>query len=461
MDVTSRINPAGDGPNDTINRAELVGILGALRSAYLASMLAVKILTDSLTSLCQIESYGNNQRRFDRHIHKVLLHNIWSMIEKIHKRGRKVFLGKVRAHTGVTGNETADKLAKQAANGHYDDTITDGNVYYQHLTLIGSTDGDNTRYVTNLRKHVDKQCTEACLPRGVYAELWRDVASHIDSKHPVSLILEQVSTSAKVITLKYNWGVLYNNKLALRYGHPGANGGRCPLPQCGGHDSVGHMTGECNNQVIKSIIIKAHHQVTHRILKAIRKGSYGNYAVFADAGQCSVQYATGTTHPLPSWMGMPSNASRPDILLIQGMPEHKATVDNPSTWYRRNHNKLEHHVIEVGLIRDFSYPDSYDNKRTQHTTIRIFRKNDADEREVIGVTKDLQDRGLTVHTHTLLFGRGGTVYQNTTQALKKLGISTSDLDKLIRKIQRDLLHYLHLTVTTRRQMEQHKEWRPP
>jgi hypothetical protein len=276
----------------------------------------------------------------------MVLHNIWQMIDKLRRRGKEVRLGKVRAHTGVEGNETADKLAKQAAEGQCDDVITDGNSYYKQLTLLGATGNGGTRYITNVRKYVETAVGDQ-EQKGIYAKLWKQTAPHIDDKHTTSAVLDTKPTPTRVLVLKYHWGVLYNNKLALRYGHPWANGGKCPLPGCHGQDSVGHMTGECAHPAIKSIIIKAHHQVTYRILKAIKKGAYGNYAALADAGQSSEQYTVGSTNPPPAWMEMAHNVSRPDILLLKGMPEHTATQPNPNRWYKRHKPRIEHHVIEV------------------------------------------------------------------------------------------------------------------
>jgi len=263
------------------------------------------------------------------------------------------------------------------------------------------------------------------------------------------------------LLLKYHWGLIYNNKLALRYGHPGSNGGRCPLQGCTGMDSVGHMTGECTNPVIKGIIIRSHNRIAHRVLKAIKKGSLGNNVALADIGSQSQHLTTGSTHPFPDWMDISTDVSRPDILLLQGMPEAKVAGRHPTVWYRKNKERIDHHAIEVGLIRDFSYSDSYADKHRQHNSTRVYTRTDGTHKEVVGTAHDMRIRGLKVHTHTLLFGRGGTIYDTTVTSLQRLGVHGSQLNTLISKIQKDLLQYLKDTVVARRCLEQNREWHPP
>ena len=141
--------------------------------------------------------------------------------------------------------------------------------------------------------------------------------SHMTSGLCCQRYRPQLSMATKV---KYNWGVLYTNKLALRYGHAGSMGGRCPMPGCGRMDSMGHMTGECTHPALAGCRIAAHNKVVGHILKAYMKGDWGNYMVFADAGLEVGDLADGSTGDLPRWLigRGASTYTKPDLVILKG-----------------------------------------------------------------------------------------------------------------------------------------------
>jgi ribonuclease HI len=103
------IIPIGDGqPQNTINRAELVGILAAIKQG------ATKIATDSLTSMYQI-------KKMLRHLQDLLNHQHCQLIKEaatqIMNAEQKITLHKVKGHSSIIGNEKADQIAKAAATG--------------------------------------------------------------------------------------------------------------------------------------------------------------------------------------------------------------------------------------------------------------------------------------------------------------------------------------------------------
>jgi ribonuclease HI len=111
-----QIDPSDDA-EITINRAELAGIWEALRRG------ATKIATDSQTSIHQIQKMLNRPHNMKEHRHKNLLNQI---VELITNNPNPVELYKVKAHIGIKGNEKADDIAKQVAQGKLqDDIITD------------------------------------------------------------------------------------------------------------------------------------------------------------------------------------------------------------------------------------------------------------------------------------------------------------------------------------------------
>ena len=107
------IVPAGDShPQNTINRAELVGILAALRHG------AHMIAPDSLSSMYQIKKMLRRPQDLLNHQHRELIKEI---VTEIVNRGLRTTLHKVKGHASIIGNEKADAIAKAAATGDTSD----------------------------------------------------------------------------------------------------------------------------------------------------------------------------------------------------------------------------------------------------------------------------------------------------------------------------------------------------
>jgi ribonuclease HI len=104
------VNPRskGEGNENTINRAELVGILYAIQEG------SIHIATDSLTSMFQVRKQLLRPQELEGHKHQDLIKAIVALTRS---SPEIVHLHKVTAHQGVVGNEQADEIAKAAAKG--------------------------------------------------------------------------------------------------------------------------------------------------------------------------------------------------------------------------------------------------------------------------------------------------------------------------------------------------------
>jgi ribonuclease HI len=107
-----KINPAGDGLTNNINRAELAAILIAIQEG-LHNQSNIYILSDSLCSLLQIHKYLLQPHKMDIHIHRHLLQAIHDALDRRCSQQTSITFLKVKAHTGIPGNEIADTIASK------------------------------------------------------------------------------------------------------------------------------------------------------------------------------------------------------------------------------------------------------------------------------------------------------------------------------------------------------------
>jgi len=101
------IRPNGDGPADTINRAELAAIYHAVTHLIPAKGPA-EIFTDSQASIGMLHKAVTQPHRLGNHLHRTLLLSTAEQLVRRANAGRRTAIQKVPAHSGNRGNEEAE-----------------------------------------------------------------------------------------------------------------------------------------------------------------------------------------------------------------------------------------------------------------------------------------------------------------------------------------------------------------
>ena len=102
----TRIKKFSLHPKCNVFQAELFAIERSLIHAIQKQFKSITICTDSLSSILAIENFTN---------HNYLAAKVRKIICEIKAKGINIELKWVRGHVGITGNEQADKMAKNAA----------------------------------------------------------------------------------------------------------------------------------------------------------------------------------------------------------------------------------------------------------------------------------------------------------------------------------------------------------
>ncbi len=356
-----------------------------------------------------------------------------------------LYLGKVRAHIGVPGNEEADLLAGIDARRpeqctHHTPLSPPPffDLYWPHLhTGSSPTPLKSLKKLPTLTPHLDYK------KPGIYKQAWQDLQPHIH-KHSKEYIHKQHLPFPTLKTvIKYWGGSIWTNKMAKRCGR--SRSSLCPL--CGMEDSAGHLLGECSHDHIKGYHCQRHDNTVYRLCKILRLSkdpSICRSLLQADAKASHGRLLEGTESELPSWL-LPQLSRhnrqkfRPDILCMALDSKHNIEGEDYLQVIKQH---ATFHLLEVGYGGDTFYTTTYDRKKAQHTHLLHL----------------LRAEGWKVSTpDALIFGHGGTTYEDTWKTLvQKYQIPTHIVDKFFNKTQREAARIAHQIIISRRLAENKK-----
>ncbi|KAJ9519129.1 hypothetical protein QJQ45_007679 [Haematococcus lacustris] len=349
-----------DLENNTINKAELTAIHAALKAG------ARRIATDSLCSLYQIRRALANPMSLIKHRHNDILADIATLI--IDSPDTIQFY-KVRAHSGIIGNEGADALAKHAALhpeqantlGYHPTIPKERGIWLNH-----GTDSETLAPLPDCRQSVrahmhSKHKLGLANQDSIYYQMTQDITKAAAKGAGERVMTDAtISTPAQRTALLYRTGGLYNQKLAMRWKQ--TTDDRCPL--CGEADSATHLLSGCSETL--PLVQERHNGAGRLIAKAISKGTLGGCIRFADTGSWekgareNLDLPNDTLHTTLRALGLKptatKNTTRPDILMVA--PQKKTG--------KRGKAIKRITIVEIKYCADSRWVEQLDKALNQH-----------------------------------------------------------------------------------------------
>jgi ribonuclease HI len=380
---------AADTTSNTINRAELVGLLIAMRQGGECrwSDGSIHIATDSLASMFASAKALKRPQDVTEHRHLSILQEI---VQEIRKAPGQIHVHKVMAHTGIIGNEVADQAAVRLASGQSTADMTydspsnlRSNMHWPHRVTQKQTNAGKTitcvtsvadlgdtlkKSVHQLNKH-----GQACQD-GIYASVWAraDNIIHHESSHTFINSSTVGYVDRKRVILQYRWGLLPTARWLCKIGKSTNNA--CPL--CRGEDGGHHAISGCPR--LSAAYTARHNDAGTEILEAIGKGQLGQCVVMSDVGmshrrsqaelpECMQTQRFMQHITFPSFMSdQLQNALReyresvPDIFMVESTREE--------TYYM---------LVEIKYCRDTDPTGQQERASNQHESLRnLIQQND-------------------------------------------------------------------------------------
>ena len=459
---TLYVRPGGEGCTRDVNRAELAALHAALKE-FAGHAGKLVIFTDSACSIRWIARQMNAPSSLQECKHRAL---IQSIVAHIAERalptedwaGFRTCIYKVRAHTGVAGNELADQAASDACTKaedacHYVETSEArprDKGAWPHLKPdptpappSGRAPRARNYALQNLNAAVksaakDRGATRNfSSPRGVYDCLWSSTLPALDAGCSLAWWTNSsVTWGARKQTFKAMWGQLWSAKLACRYKRPLRRGRAmqtaplCPL--CGGTDGTTHILGGCGHPRMEAHRTARHNDAGRALLRTLLAApAPAPPYVVADLSAADDLPPGVSGTRLPAWL-LPSLSNevrkklRPDILILDGT----FGPDNPGPGTAR--------LVEVGFCSDLNHTEKRAEKTGQHAQL---------------VTA-MELAGWTVTCTVATIGHCGTFQRALANDLvRDHGVTVHNARACLRSISATAAQRLHAIVTCRRELE--------
>ena len=453
------VDPAGRGPTNTINRAELSGIWAAMQAGHR------RIATDSATSLYQIRKALLSPMDLRYHKHRELLELIVATMRTMTADGSEIHLFKVRAHNGDIGNELVDEVAKRAAVGDLRHDITvptpaepsyTSNYWPHTRAMDEDTQPVSMENLTHaLKAHMhSKHRLGRANTESIYYQSWQRIKPMADTTISASFLTHAAIThAARKTALNWRFGTLWSNKMAFRCQQ--SNTMQCPL--CGLTDGGEHISGGCRHASMERMYTERHNSTGRIVLRAISKGNMGADLVMADLGSAEKCETDGA--PVLPLRHVPEDMLPPQLPVPQQRSGEAAAAAQqeaseaggkkklqPDAMIVQNSESGEKHeqtiyIIEFKYCRDTKPEAQLQACHAQH-------------QELIEKLVTTGTPRQNIKLIPILIGHSGTVYiEHTLRAIEMLGVTAIHARKCATKMHVEAIRQLHSIVKTRRYLE--------
>ena len=453
------IHPRGHGATNTINRAELSGIWGALDTLHDTPPLHADgrthtIATDSATSMSQIRRALLSPMDTRRHTHKAAIDAILQAMRSLLAKdpSHRITILKVKAHTGDIGNEMADRTADWATK-HPDrcdltmpaDSEPQYNrLYWPHASEPGPDGVKRPRGLSNLTSDLSAHMHQrnrlgTSNKHSYYLNAWQKILP-ITEGNITNKFMYNPAFNEQKTALNYRFGTLWSNNMARKQ-HLRTNS-TCPL--CPKDDGIGHIAGGCAHPTMERMYTERHHTIGRILLRAIAKGRLSAYIAATDLGSAAKSENDGAPHvpfnTLPANLQSILNnhllpgetRSKPDAIIM--IPPESHSVDQRPTLL----------LLEFKTCRCTDPNPQLTHCHQQHQ----------------GLIARLAS-SYSVKLVPVIIGHSGAVYtQHTLESMALLGIDKDAALKCATKMHIAAIKQLHSIVQTRRHLEHGSEPRP-
>jgi ribonuclease HI len=437
---TYLVRPGGEGPTNTITRAELSAIYAWL-TIPTADHGPRALLTDSAAALWLIRRAIHEPMTLRRHAHRPLLEAIVLLLRE---RTGPVTLGKCKAHSGIVGNELADCAARKATNSNQCDITCEVDphpfacMYWPcRRPPPGNppSPDDPPHYLKDLRDDIGAHTLQPCRlgtaqhSTSVYATAWHTLAIGGSALNATSNRFthdQSISSANRRTVWMMRTGCTWNKKLEKQWYKQGD--GLCPLCKSTS-DGCRHIAGGCPE--LMGLYTNRHHALGRIVAKAVSKASRAADMCQADVGNTELMASAGicnTGHNIP-------RSLLPDALLAAHNTARNS-LSRPDITLA-SHDSIT--LVELKVCNDTDRSTQLQKAQTQHDTLVKLLK---------AANPTTQVRLLPI-----MIGATGTIYTDTKEALALLGLGTSAIEKTLNRLHTCVCQHLHSIVQTRRARE--------
>ena len=430
-----------------ILRAELMAIHHTLRlltTTYRNE--PAHIFTDCLNVLYLISTQTKHPTSHNSHPDKIILESITRMLQT---RTQPTTLHKVKAHTNISGNEQADKLAKLGCELHHRDAIAPHEhahptpYYLQKGWWHSMHETPDKGPIRHLAKYIIKQDKTHNL--AVIATQTHQLHKWLDNKDLDKNLSNDfwnypdITDRQKTCLLKFRTGQYMGNaRKQLFFGRSAYPSHTCPICNSSDADTWLHVLLKCKQHHIHALITNRHNKAVWAIRKLLVSHRVTRHYILMNASTYNERPPENT---VPTWL-LPCTCDsprchcnarlKPDILCLLGHPFNSPPPEAPTT------------TITIQFI-EFTYCNDRFSDETRTRKLNKYQP----------LIDDVIAKGWNVAPLIVLASgaRATTHIPSINELETKLKLPTSHIRNTFKQINIYAIHYAHSILVHKRRIE--------